>query len=72
MNEHIELVRKWLADPDSVTRQELQKNSRYAKAAYDAAEAARWAADDDAFWADASAAAEAAYWVKRFEEISDE
>jgi hypothetical protein len=30
MNPHIELVKKWLADPDSVTVEELRENSRAA------------------------------------------
>ena len=38
MNKHIELVKKWLANPESVTRQEL-KDNRTAYAAYAAKEA---------------------------------
>ena len=83
MNIHIELVKKWLADKDSVSQQELRDNRA---AAYDAdyyaaanaadddaanaaADAAHAAAnadyDDDAYWAD-----KAAYWVKRYEELT--
>jgi hypothetical protein len=34
MNKHIELVKKWLADPASVTQQELKANRNAAAAAY--------------------------------------
>ena len=39
MNKHIELVKKWLANPESVTKEELDENY---KSAYWAA----WDADD--------------------------
>ena len=58
MNKHIELVKKWLDNPDSVTKEELKDNvyvAAYA-AAYDAAYAADAAAD----------------WVKRYEELTNE
>ena len=68
MNKHIELVKKWLDDPDSVTVDELRENSESAYAAYAAADdayaayaAAALAADDDA---------DAAYYVKRYEELT--
>ena len=38
MNEHIELVKKWLADPDSVTFEELADNIEPARTAAEAAE----------------------------------
>ena len=69
MNKHIELVKRWLADPKSVTVEELN--------AADAAEAAAWnavyAAAKSA-WAseDAAAYATALYWVRRYEELTDE
>jgi len=78
MNKHIELVKKWLADPDSVTHEELKQNSDEADAvaangAYEA-DAAYWAAN--AAYAAAEAAAEAdaaayaaAYWVERYETL---
>jgi len=78
MNKHIELVKKWLDDPKSVTLQELRDN---AEAAYDAADAAwaDYAAYDayDAAWADdavaaAQAAYDAAYWVKKYEKLTGE
>jgi hypothetical protein len=44
MNKHIELVKKWLADPESVRLKELESNKNAAWTA--------WAADDDnAYWA---------------------
>jgi len=57
MNKHIELVKKWLADPDSVTQQELDSNN-------DAAMTAAYATA-------ATAETEAAYWVKKYEEMTD-
>ena len=42
MNKHIGLVKKWLANPESITKEELK------------------------------AAAYAAYWVKRYEELTNE
>jgi hypothetical protein len=75
MNEHIELVKKWLADPDSVTRKELKANADAAQDAYaaadsaDAADAARYAyaAAYAAYAADA-----AAYWVEKYEALEQE
>jgi len=78
MNNHIELVKKWLADNDSVTQKELKDNRA---AAYAAATAAYTAAYANAYAADAADAAaaaydaaydyaaDAAYWVKRYEEL---
>ena len=45
MNKHIELVKKWLANPKSVTQQELQDNLDDALATYDSAIAANIAAN---------------------------
>ena len=44
MNEHIELVKKSLADSDSVTEEELKANKKAAYCAFWAATAAFWAA----------------------------
>jgi hypothetical protein len=70
MNKHIELVMKWLADPASVSQEELEEN---AVDAYDATSSAGGAYA--ACYANADAAAEvygssAAYWVKRYKELS--
>jgi hypothetical protein len=68
MNKHIELVKRWLDDPDSVTQEELDLNA-------DAADAAFWAADaaDAAAYAAAYGDAElAADWVKKYEEMINE
>jgi hypothetical protein len=61
MNEHIELVKKWLADPESVTKQDMEANADAAYAAYAAAYAAYAAA----------AANTADYWVKRYNELKE-
>jgi len=66
MNKHIELVKKWLADPKSVTLEELNANARaaaHADAAAKAAKATAWSA---------ARAAEAARWVKKYEEMTAE
>jgi hypothetical protein len=57
MNEHIELVKKWLADNDSVTKQDME-----ALAADAAAHAAAAAAYADGV----------ADWVKRYEEFKEQ
>ena len=61
MNIHIELVKKWLANNDSVTQKELKDNRA---AAYAAATAAYTAA-----YANADAAT---HWVKRYEELKEQ
>ena len=73
MNKHIELVKRWLSDPKSVTVEELEAN---ADAAADyAAWTAVYAAD---YVAEAAAAAKGAaadgalYWVKEYEELMGE
>jgi len=75
-NEYIEVVKRWLADKDSVSQEELEANADAAYAAYDLAPAAAYAAADDALYAAYSAAydanaAYAAYWVKRYEELTN-
>ena len=82
MNKHIELVKKWLADKDSVSKEELRENADAAYAAYDAAaaQAAYYAAHDAYYAADAAAAAKATYyaaadaeyWVNKYEDLVDE
>jgi hypothetical protein len=80
MNKHIELVKKWLADKDSVSQEELEVNvdaacDAYTDDAYDA-ESAYYAAYADYYSYYAANAAyagddsSAAYWVKRYEELS--
>lgn len=61
MNKHIELVKQWLADPESVSPSEL--NANYIAAAYAAAAA-------DA--ADEMDSVEAATWVERYEELTQQ
>jgi hypothetical protein len=60
VNKHIELVKKWLDDPNSVTLQELKDNAETASAASAAAAAY------------ASYAVAAADWVKKYEELTGE
>ncbi len=57
-NPHIEIVKKWLNNPDSVSQSELKSNRYAARAASDAASAAADAADLTA------------YHVKKYEEIT--
>lgn len=81
MNKHIQLVTKWLADPDSVTAEELKANADAADEAYDVAyyaeRAARAAARDAYYLARAASAAavyddaRADYYVKKYEELTE-
>tara|TARA_R110002126_G_scaffold2536_3_gene14299 strand:+ start:15 stop:272 length:258 start_codon:yes stop_codon:yes gene_type:complete len=85
MNKHIALVKRYLAG-EEVTTEELRANSVDADAAHAAAaEAAADAAHAaDVAWAAEAAAAEAAdvaaaatadnahYWIKRYEELTNE
>ena len=75
MNIHIELVKKWLADSESVSQKELKVNRIAAFAASDANAYAASANAADA--ADANAAAyssadDAAYWVERYEALKEQ
>lgn len=76
MNKHIELVKKWLADPTSVTQQELDDNLDAADCAYHATfyEAASSAAAYYTYYAANFAAAVdatyAEYWVERYGELT--
>ncbi len=72
MNKHIELVKKWLDDPDSVTLQELKDNAYAADSAADAAYAADAAASAAAYEAADAYAADAAECVKKYEELTGE
>ncbi len=72
VNKHIELVKKWLDDPDSVTKEELKANAdAYAADAY----AAYYAAYNAAYYAYAADADDAyaeyaAECVKRYEKLT--
>lgn len=83
MNKHIEIVKKWLKDNDSVSLEELEANKKTADAAYYTAAYADYAAADAAAKAAAAEAAylacayaadayaaKAAYWVKRYEGLT--
>ena len=65
MNKHIKLVKKWLKDKDSVSLEELEANK---KSAYDAYAAVTIAANA----AYVAAHDAATYWVKRYEELTNE
>jgi len=65
MNEHIELVKQWIADPQSVTEAELGANANDAR---DAADAAAW--DDAANAAAHHADLAATRWVKHYEDLT--
>ena len=69
MNEHIEVVKKWLADNDSVSNEELTDNkaAAYTAAAETAAATAAYAAASAA----AANAANAYHWVERYEELTN-
>jgi hypothetical protein len=68
-NVHIELVKQWLADPTTVSPEELKATSKAATYAADAADAAYAAYAKDVSAA-ADMAAKAAYWVRRYEELT--
>jgi hypothetical protein len=77
MNKHIELVKKWLADPESVSLEELEANNRtaawdawdvgydWAAAATKATSAAYWAATDAVYRRN-----QANEYVKQYEELT--
>ncbi len=68
--EHIELVKKWLAGPESVSYQELDKNLEAAvKAADSSNSAVAKAADWAAYWAVEGNVERAKHWVERYEEL---
>ena len=72
MNKHIELVKKWLADKDSVSLGELKANAYaayYVAADCEAADAAYFAAAA-AYEAAYEAADAAEYCIKRYEELT--
>ena len=72
---NVDLVKKWLADPESVSQKELEDNYNNAKAAWDAADtadfwAAAWdAADWATYWAVEGNVELAKHWVERYEEL---
>ena len=71
MNKHIVLVKNWLNDPSSVTKEELRANTEDAYA-YSYAAAADFSAAYAAFAAYGAESydfSSAAYWVKRYEEL---
>jgi hypothetical protein len=73
MNIHIELVKKWLANPKSVTQQELQDNRDAAYAAANTAVSAANAAYYAAYSATYPAArTKAKHWVIRYEELKEQ
>lgn len=81
MNKHILLVMKWLADKNSVSKEELEENNRDAEAARAAAaayNAATYAAYAPAYWAYAAVYADAAYhadvahWIDEYFEVTGE
>ena len=66
MNKHISLVKRWLADNDSVTLQELEDNFIAADCVTAVAECVTAAA----IAATESNARAVAFWVKRYEELT--
>ena len=76
MNKHMELVKKWLDDPSSVTKEELKANTDSASDAYVEASAIETpAAYANAVYAAAAYAACAdahEHYVKKYEELLEE
>jgi hypothetical protein len=67
MNVHIELVKKWLADPKSVSQEDLITNA--GDATSDGSTDA-WAAASASNAALADNANNAVYWINRYEELT--
>ena len=70
MNKHIEVIKKWLNDKDSVTTKELKTNSEAAQALAFAAQAtsiAYAAPNSEGF---ELATERVAHWVERYEELA--
>jgi len=70
LNKHIELIKKWLNDKDSVATEELKQNSEAAQALAFAAQAtsvAYAAPNSEGF---SLAAERVAHWVERYEELA--
>jgi hypothetical protein len=65
-NKHIEVVKKWLVDKESVSHEELRANAK--TAAYTTA----YAAYSAAAYAAAALDVDAAYWVKKYEELTND
>ena len=65
MNKHIELVKKWLADPDSVSQQELEDNAKAAEAVYEIDRVVDYAAEEAADGNNL----EVKFWVNRYDEL---
>ena len=76
-NKHIQVVKKWIDDNDSVSQAERAENS---DAAYAAFGAAAYGAYGDAYDAASNAAHGAfvgdadyaAFWIKRYEELTND
>tara|TARA_B110000483_G_scaffold234271_1_gene304113 strand:+ start:3360 stop:3575 length:216 start_codon:yes stop_codon:yes gene_type:complete len=70
LNKHIELIKKWLNDKDSVATEELKQNSEAAQALAFAAQAtsiAYAAPNSEGF---ELATERVAHWVERYEELA--
>ncbi len=65
MNKHIELVKRWIADKDSVSYKELRASSDDAVRASEAADVVVGVVD----YAMADNSEEAAYWANLYEEL---
>ena len=70
MNKHIELVKKWLADPKSVTKTELKNNDKLAAKAMSAqatykASTVQWVT----YWSVKGDVKEVKSWIEKYEEL---
>jgi len=73
VNKHIELINKWLNDPNSVTADELKDNAtEVAYLGYVADAAAYAAADAAADAVYAVTADDVQHYVKKYEELTEE
>ena len=66
MNKHIELVKKWLDDPTSMTEEELRANAELSDIASFAANTAYYASAASL----SSDREDAIYFVERYEELT--
>jgi hypothetical protein len=77
VSEHIEIAKKRLEKPDSVTLKELRENADAARDAARAAATAAWSAAEAAAEAaraatNAANAVDAALWVEKYKEMTGE
>lgn len=70
MNEHIEFVKEWLADPTSKTQAELEANAEAARTAALCVDLDAWYAANASRTAALCVDLVAAFWVREYEELT--